>query len=113
MNPATRRTEGNATAPVLYIGLELSHKTWRLALSDGATRRQVRVPAADLLKRAEAVVKAKERFGMPKSARVPYNSGDAERDQGISKAGGAQGAGRGGMRLRVSWCLPVVVLPGG
>ena len=24
MNPATRRTEGNATAPVLYMGLELS-----------------------------------------------------------------------------------------
>jgi len=39
-------------------------------LSDGATRRQVRVLAADLLKLAEAVVKAKERFGMPNSARV-------------------------------------------
>jgi len=44
MNPATRRTEGTATAPVLYMGLELSNKTWRLARSDGATRRQVRVP---------------------------------------------------------------------
>jgi len=31
--------------------------------NDGATRRQVTVPGADLLKLAEAVVKAKERFG--------------------------------------------------
>jgi transposase len=39
-------------------------------LSDGAKRRQVAVPAADLLKLCEAVAKAKQRFGMPASARV-------------------------------------------
>jgi len=70
MNPATHGTEGNATAPVLYMALELSNRTWRLALSDGAKRRQVTVPAADLMKLAEAMAKAKERFGMPASARV-------------------------------------------
>jgi hypothetical protein len=70
MNPATHATEGGATAPVLYMALELSNRTWRLALSDGAKRRQVAVPAADLLKLCEAVAKAKERFGMPASARV-------------------------------------------
>jgi transposase len=70
MNAATHETEVNASAPVLYMALELSNKTWRLALSDGAKRRQVVVPAADLLKLSEAVLKAKERFGMPASARV-------------------------------------------
>jgi heme oxygenase len=61
MNPATHGSEGNATAPVLYMALELSNRTWRLVLSDGAKRRQVAVPAADLLKLGEAVKKAKER----------------------------------------------------
>lgn len=70
MNAATHGTEVNASAPVLYMALELSNKTWRLALSDGAKRRQVVVPAADLMKLSEAVLKAKERFGMPTSARV-------------------------------------------
>jgi transposase len=52
------------------MALELSKRIWRLALSDGAKRRQVSVPAADLAKLTCAVVKAKERFGMPASARV-------------------------------------------
>jgi len=70
MNPATHGAEVSASAPVLYMALELSNKTWRLALSDGAKRRQVSVPAADLAKLASAVAKAKERFGMPATARV-------------------------------------------
>ena len=70
MNPATHGTEGNASAPVLYMALELSNKSWRLAFGDGAKRRQVSVPAADLAKLAEAVAKAKERFKLPASARV-------------------------------------------
>ena len=70
MNAATHGMEVNASAPVLYMALELSNKTWRLALSDGAKRRQVVVPAADLPRLSEAVAKAKERFGMPASARV-------------------------------------------
>ena len=39
MNPATHGTEGSASTPVLYMALQLSNKTWRLALSDGAKRR--------------------------------------------------------------------------
>jgi len=70
MNPATHGTDGSATVPVLYMALELSNKSWRLAFSDGVKHRQVAVPAADLMKLAEAVSKAKERFGMPTSARV-------------------------------------------
>ena len=42
MNPATHGTEGNALTPVLYMALELSNKTWRLALSDGAKGRHGR-----------------------------------------------------------------------
>jgi transposase len=70
MNPATHGSEGNAPAPVMYMALELSNKTWRLALSAGTKRRQVSVPAADLAQLARAVAKAKERFRMPASARV-------------------------------------------
>jgi hypothetical protein len=45
MNPATRRTEGNASAPVSYMALELSNTSWRLAFGDGVKRRQgPRVP---------------------------------------------------------------------
>ncbi len=70
MNPAAHRNEDNALAPVLYMALELSNKSWRLTFGDGAKRRQVSVPAADLAKLACAVAKAKEHFGMPASARV-------------------------------------------
>ena len=70
MNPVTHGVEGSASAPVLYMALELSNKTWRLALSDGAKCRQVSVPAADLARLAEAVAKAKERFKLPASAGV-------------------------------------------
>ena len=70
MNPATHGMEVSASAPVLYIALELSNKSWRLALSDGTKGRQVSVPAADLAKLASAVAKARERFGMPATARV-------------------------------------------
>ena len=70
MNPAALRNEDNASAPVLYMALELSNKSWRLALGDGTKRRQVSVPAADLAKLACAVAKAKEHFGMLASARA-------------------------------------------
>lgn len=70
MNPATHGTEGNAPAPVLYMALELSNKSWRLAFSDGARRRQVSIAAGDLAKLACAVAKAKERFGLAPAARV-------------------------------------------
>jgi len=34
MNPTPHASEGNPSAPVLYMALELSNKAWRLALSD-------------------------------------------------------------------------------
>lgn len=70
MNPAAHRNENNASASVLYMALELSNKSWRLTFGGGGKRRQVSVPAADLMKLSEAVAKAKERFGMPASTPV-------------------------------------------
>ena len=58
MNPATHGSEDNAAAPVLYMALELSNESWRLAFGDGTKRRQGPVPAADLAKLAEAVAVA-------------------------------------------------------
>jgi transposase len=52
------------------MALELSNKSWRLTFGGGGKRRQVPVPAADLMKLSEAVAKAKERFGMPASTPV-------------------------------------------
>ena len=66
MNPTTHETEGSALAPVLTMALELSYRSWRLAFGDGAKRRQV----SDLAALTGAAAKAKERFGMPASARV-------------------------------------------
>ncbi|MDH3289288.1 MAG: IS110 family transposase [Betaproteobacteria bacterium] len=70
MNAAALGNEDNASAPVLYMALELSNKNWRLTFGGGGKRRQVSVPAADLMKLSEAVAKAKERFGMPASTPV-------------------------------------------
>jgi len=70
MNAAAHRNEDTASAPVLYMALELSNKSWRLTFGGAGKRRQVSVPAADLIKLSEAVAKSKERFGMPASAPV-------------------------------------------
>ena len=58
MNPTTHGTEVSASAPVLYMALELSNRSWRLAFGDGSRHRQVSVPAADLAALAGAVAKA-------------------------------------------------------
>ncbi len=62
MNPATHWTVDNASAPVLYMALELGNSNWRLAFGDGAKRRQVFVPAAELAKLAAAVAKASKKI---------------------------------------------------
>ena len=49
MNPATHGMEGNATAPVLYMALELSNKNWRLAFCRlGRSRRRHKMPSREL-----------------------------------------------------------------
>lgn len=70
MNAAAHRVEGNANAAVLYMALELSNTTWKVVFGDGARRRQVAVPAGELVKLQQAVAEAKERFGLASSTRV-------------------------------------------
>lgn len=69
MNPVTRGMEGSTVAPMLYMALDLSNKTWKL-FGDEVKCRQVGGPAGYLIKLAEAVTKAKERFGLSGEVRV-------------------------------------------
>jgi len=55
--------------PDWAAGARLAVKSWRLTFGGGGKRRQVSVPAGDLMKLSEAVAKAKERFGM--HVRIP------------------------------------------
>ena len=52
MNAAAHRAEGNASAPVLYMALELSNTTWKVVFADGARCRRV---VGELVKLQEAV----------------------------------------------------------
>ena len=81
MNAAAHRVEGNANAAVLYMALELSNTTWKVVFGDGARRRQVAVPAGELVKLQQAVAEAKKRFGLASSTRVLscYEAGRDER----------------------------------
>lgn len=49
-NGVARGVKGNANAPVLYIALELSNTIWKVVFGDRARRRQVAVPAGELMK---------------------------------------------------------------
>ena len=40
MNSAAHRNEDNASAPVLYMAVELSNKSRRLTFGDGVKRRE-------------------------------------------------------------------------
>ncbi len=70
MNQATQKTQASVTGGVLYMAMELSNTTWRVAFGDGSKRRQVQIKARDFVFLEEALRKAKERFGLPSDARV-------------------------------------------
>ncbi|MGH8625712.1 MAG: hypothetical protein ACREYC_10735 [Gammaproteobacteria bacterium] len=55
---------------VLYMALELSHKTWRLVFSAGGKERQVSMEARNLVRLEEEMRKAKAKFGLPEGAQV-------------------------------------------
>ncbi len=67
---ATRNEALYAGTPRLFMSLELSKKTWRLGLSDGARRRQVRVDGGDIAGVMAAIAAARKRFGLPEDAPV-------------------------------------------
>ncbi|MGH9892475.1 MAG: hypothetical protein ACREA0_10915, partial [bacterium] len=62
---AILREEDYCEKTVLYMALELSHKTWRLVFSDGGRERQVSMEARNLVRLGEEIGKAKAKFGLP------------------------------------------------
>lgn len=65
-NQTTPQHDDNAMIRRLYVGIELSLKEWKLALSDGQARRPrvVTVPAKDWERLDREIEKAKERLGL-------------------------------------------------
>lgn len=66
-------SNGNGAA-VLLIAVEMSLKSWRLAMAPAgaSSHREMSVAAGSYLELSEAVKKAKERFGLPKPCRVIF-----------------------------------------
>jgi transposase len=66
MTKATREAQDSANRERLNVSLELSKKSWKLAFSDGGSRRPrvVTVPARDWERLEAEVAKAKARFGL-------------------------------------------------
>ena len=64
---ATRINDSNTTRPVLYMALELSEKTWKLAFTTGLGQepRQRDIPSRAVLVMEAEIHAAKERFGLP------------------------------------------------
>ena len=60
---ADLRAKEYESAAVLYMAMELSNKTWRLAFGDGRRARQVRIDAGDIAALGEQIGKAKVRVG--------------------------------------------------
>jgi transposase len=76
---ATRHVHSTLNASALYMALELSKKTWIVALGDGRRQRQVGVCAGDRGGLLERIRRAKEVFGL--AAEVPvYSCYEAGRD---------------------------------
>lgn len=60
-----------AFAPVLYGAVELSRRTWKVALSDGTCPgRVVSIDAGDAAALGQAFQAAQQRFGLPNGSRV-------------------------------------------
>ena len=59
-----------ASTAVLYMAMELSNKTWRLAFGDGRRARQVCIDAGDIAALGEQIGKAKAKLGLGAEAGV-------------------------------------------
>ena len=70
MNPRTLQRDDKSLAPVLYMAMELSNRNWKLLFGDGARRCQLSIAAGELLSLHEAVLKVRERFGLPGGVQV-------------------------------------------
>jgi transposase len=66
----TLRIKDSIKEAILYIAFELSHRKWKLGLSNGEKMRTVTIEARDLDKLHEEIEKAKQRFGLEGQIRV-------------------------------------------
>jgi len=55
---------------ILYMAMELSNETWKLAMSNGEKIRKITVEARDLTGLLKAIDNAKEKLNLPKNAKV-------------------------------------------
>jgi len=71
--PAARRIEQDSfPRPTLYLAFELGKNTWKLGFTIGVAQqpRERMIPAGALQMLQQEVTRAKQRFGLPKDARV-------------------------------------------
>jgi len=55
---------------ILYLAMELSNETWKLAMSNGEKIRKLTIEARDLAGLLKAIDNAKEKLNLPKNAKV-------------------------------------------
>lgn len=72
-------TEVLHSEKILYLAMELSNKTWKLAFSDGSKVRQVNVPAGNVERLRAQVVMAKQKLGLAPECEV-HSCFEAGRD---------------------------------
>ena len=72
MATTIRNTQSTESVPTLFVGLELSTKTWRLAMAPGAgaAPSEGQMPAGDANAVQRHLARANARFGLPEDARV-------------------------------------------
>jgi len=66
----TLQHQAYVSEPVLYMALELSAGSWKLAFGDGSHQRQKTVQAGDRAGLLAAVSQVKQKFGLPGKCRV-------------------------------------------
>lgn len=64
------QTNGNANSGILYMALELSHKNWKIAFSNGAKHRIVTISARDMLGLMQEIRTAKEKLFLEEGSKV-------------------------------------------
>jgi hypothetical protein len=70
MNSVTLQSKDSAAEGVLYMAMELSDKQWKLVFSAGGEkRRHASVEGGHRLALAEAIEKAREKFGLAAESR--------------------------------------------
>ncbi len=70
MSPRALPQDDKSFVPVLYMAMELSNRNWMLLFGGGARCCQLSIAAGELLSLNEAVLKARERFGLPACVQV-------------------------------------------